>query len=223
VMRYFALPEEKIVVVPNALGSDFITAAENTVPNQTLIREKYHLPERYILSVGTFQPRKNLPLLIRAFAAVRARVPNVSLVLVGNRAGHHFDQGIDQAREELSLGDAVIFPGYIAEADLPTVMRGASIFVFPSLYEGFGIPLLEAMSQDVPVAASDIPCLREVGSDAVQYFDPRSIASCEEKLYTLLTDMEQRTSGISRGKDRLSLFSWKKSALILDRLYTGLL
>lgn len=219
VMRYFAVPQEKIAIVHNALGDDF---GQEVSGESVAIREKYHLPERYILSVGTLQPRKNLPFLIRAFAAVRIRVPDVSLVLVGNRAGHHFDQGIDRAIAELSLGEAVIFPGYIAPADLPIVMRAATVFAFPSLYEGFGIPLLEAMSEGVPVAASDIPCLREVGGDAPQYFDPHSLASCEEKLYTLLTDREQRANGISRGKDRLSLFSWRKSAAALAAVYREL-
>ena len=187
-----------------------------------VVRKRYHLPERYILTVGTLQPRKNLPLLISAFAEVRKRVPDVALVLVGNRNGHHFDARIDQVIKQFSLEDAVIFPGYVEQLDLSVMLRGAMVFAFPSLYEGFGIPLLEAMSQGTPVVASDIPCLREVAADAALYFDPRSVASCEEKLYTLLTDSEQRVRGVSKGKDRLSLFSWKKSALSLHQAYEGL-
>lgn len=219
-IRHFGIPPLRIALIPNALGEDF--AVEAGTYDVEALRKKYGLPQRFILCVGTLQPRKNLPFLIRTFAAVRKRLPDVSLVLVGNRAGHHTDTGIDAAIAELALGEAVVFPGYIEQGDLPKVIRAATVFAFPSLYEGFGIPLLEAMSQGVPVAASDIPCLREVGGTAVLYFDPRSLASCEEKLYTLLTDMEQRANGISRGKDRVSLFSWRKSAEALARVYTEL-
>lgn len=220
IVRYYGIHPDKIVVVENALSDDFaVPPKEGDVE---AMRKRYRLPERYILSIGTLQPRKNLPLLISAFAEVRKRVPDVSLVLVGSRSGHHFDTRIDHVIEELSLHEAVIFPGYVEQSDLPVMLRGANIFAFPSLYEGFGIPLLEALSQGTPVAASDIPCLREVAGDAALYFDPRSIASCEEKLYTLLTDSEQRVRGISKGKDRLSLFSWKKSALSLHYVYQGL-
>lgn len=220
IVRCYGIHPEKIVVVENALSEDFaIVAKEGDIE---AVRKRYHLPERYILSVGTLQLRKNLPLLISAFALVRKRVPDVVLVLVGNRRGHHFDTRIDEVIKELSLQDAVIFPGYVEQSDLPVMLQGATLFAFPSLYEGFGIPLLEAMSQGTPVVASDIPCLREVAADAALYFDPRSIASCEEKLYTLLTDSEQRVRGVSKGKDRLSLFSWKKSALSLHHVYQGL-
>lgn len=98
----------------------------------------------------------------------------------------------------------------------------AKVFAFPSLYEGFGIPLLEAMSQSVPVAASDIPSLREVGGDAVAYFDPASLASCEETLYNLCTHQTVRERLQLAGNERVKLFSWKKSALFLLDSYKKL-
>jgi glycosyltransferase involved in cell wall biosynthesis len=146
----------------------------------------------------------------------------VRLVLVGNRAGHHFDPGIDRAIAECHGEEGVVFPGYISASDLPDVIRMASVFALPSRYEGFGIPLLEAMSQDVPVAASDIPCLSEVAGPAALYFDPTSVATCEEKLYTLLTDNNVRENAISLGRGRVSLFSWRTSATKLLSLYDEL-
>lgn len=220
IVRCYGIHPEKIVVVENALSEDFVTMAQDG--DVEAVRKRYHLPARYILSVGTLQPRKNLPLLISAFAGVRQRIPDMALVLVGNRTGHHFDTGIDEAIRRYALEEAVVFPGFVEQSDLPLLIRGAALFAFPSLYEGFGIPMLEAFSQEVPVAASDTPCLREIGGDAALYFDPKSIASCQEKLYTLLTDSELRLSGVSKGNDRLSLFSWKKSALSLHRIYEGL-
>lgn len=218
IRRYYGTAEEKIVVIPNAVSDVFLT----TSVEETALQEKYSLPKRFILFVGTLQPRKNIPLLIRAFAEVTKRIPDIELVIVGNRQGHHFDSAIDSVIEELDLSMKVHFPGYIAEEDLPGVMRCASLFVFPSFYEGFGIPLLEAMSQNVPVACSDIPCLREVAGDAAQYFDPMSVASCQEKLYTLLIQKELRESVVALGKSRSSFFLWKKSATLLSRVYETL-
>ena len=216
VVRYFHVPEEKIIVINNALSEDFLVSEAYDIP---ALRAKYQLPEKYIIYVGTLQPRKNIPFFIRSFAEMRSRLPGIKLVLVGNRQAHHFDHDINEAIEELDLESHVIFPGYIEQRDLPGVIRGASVFAFPSLYEGFGIPLLEAMSQGVPVAASDIPCLHEVSGQAARYFSPTSVASCTETLYTLLTDSEQRDSGISKGKAQLSLFSWKNSASSLVQVY----
>jgi glycosyltransferase involved in cell wall biosynthesis len=218
IQRYYGTAEEKIVVIPNAVSDVFLV----TSVGETALQEKYSLPKRFILFVGTLQPRKNIPLLIRAFAEVTKQISDIELVIVGNRQGHHFDSTIDSVIEELDLSMKVHFPGYIAEEDLPGVMRCASLFVFPSFYEGFGIPLLEAMSQNVPVACSDISCLREVAGDAAQYFDPMSVASCQEKLYTLLIQKELRESVVALGKSRSSFFSWKKSATLLSRVYETL-
>jgi glycosyltransferase involved in cell wall biosynthesis len=223
IIRYFGTSPEKILVIGNALSADFVTKESVDVE---LVREKYHLPARYIISVGTLQPRKNIPLLIRAFALLRKRLPDVSLVIVGNRQAHHYDTAIDDALASTALGEAVCFPGYIAAQDVPLVIRRAALFVFPSLYEGFGIPLLEAFSQRVPAVVSDIPCFHEVAGEAALYFGGDSeqarIASCAEKMYTLLTDMKQRADSVSRGEGRLSLFSWKKSAELLARAYEEL-
>ncbi len=214
-VRYYGIVPEKISVIPNALSDDFLIKYNGG----SLIRVKYDLPERFIVCVGTLQPRKNIPFLLRAFAEVCNRIPDIHLVLVGNRHGHHVDTAIESTLSELHLNDRVHFPGYVEQDDLPGLIQCATLFIFPSLYEGFGIPLLEAMSQGVPVAAASIPCLREVAGDAALYFDPTSLASCEEKMYTLLTDMNIREKSISLGEGRISLFSWKKSAALLSSLY----
>jgi glycosyltransferase involved in cell wall biosynthesis len=219
IVREYGVSLEKIAVIQNALSENFLVPKQSDVD---LVRKKYTLPARFVLYVGTFQPRKNIPFLIRAFARLRERLPDMQLVLVGNRDGHHVDPDIEVALRESGIADRVLFPGYVAEQDLPTLLRCATVFAFPSRYEGFGIPILEAMSQEVPVAVSDIPVLREVAGEAAVYFDPTSIAQCEEKLYTLCTDSHERMSGISLGKSRISLFSWKKSAASLLAVYAAL-
>ncbi|MDP2837744.1 MAG: glycosyltransferase family 1 protein [Candidatus Moranbacteria bacterium] len=219
IVHYYGTAPEKIAVIANAVSADFLSSNQE---GEQAVRERYNLPERFIIYVGTFQPRKNIPFLIRALAVVQQRLPEVNLVLVGDRHAHHVDPAIDGVIEELGMKDRVHFPGYVDQQDLPVVMRAATLFVFPSLYEGFGMPPLEAMSQGVPVLVSDIPCLKEVAGDAALYFDPTSIASCEKKLYTLLTDNDQRVSGVFRGRDQVSFFSWRKSAATLMALYETL-
>ncbi|KKU06550.1 MAG: hypothetical protein A3J06_02380 [Candidatus Moranbacteria bacterium RIFCSPLOWO2_02_FULL_48_19] len=217
IVKYYAVSPDKITVIANAAGENFLKNTRGDAKKERAVREKYHLPEHFIIAVGTLQPRKNIPFLIDAFAALRKRLPEIKLVLVGNRSAHHTDKGIDRVVAKQNLGESVVFPGYIEESDLPAVISLARVFAFPSLYEGFGIPLLEALCQDVPVAASDIQSLKEVGGKAALYFDPESIANCEEILYTLCTNQEQRTALIRHGEERVRLFSWQKSArLLLD-------
>jgi len=219
IVKEYNIDPQKIAVIPNALGENFLMERNNERSN---IQKKYTLPSKFILYIGTLQPRKNIPFLIEAVAVLRKRIPDIELVLVGNRQGYHVDPGIERALETTGMTDYVSFPGYIADQDLVSVIRLATVFAFPSFYEGFGIPILEALSQEVPVVASDIPSLREVAGDGALYFDPRSIASCEEKLYTLCTDSDQRVRGISAGKNQILLFSWEKSVLSLLAVYRTL-
>ncbi len=217
IIKYYKTPEEKIVVVPNAVGEDFsVPIDDGTIAR---VREKYALPEKYLLYVGTLQPRKNIPFLIEAFALFQKRVSNTGLVIVGNRRAHHTDTRLDAVLKRTSSQKSIFFPGFIDQADLPSVIGGASVFVFPSLYEGFGIPMLEAFSCSVPVVAADIPSLREIGGEAALYFDPTNLADCTEKLYTLSVDQERRRSSVLLGKERVRAFSWEKSAEILLSAY----
>ncbi len=218
VIKYYGTDETKIHVIYNALGSDFKKEAISTLTDQEL-QQKYHLPEKYILYVGTLQPRKNIPFLLQAFAKLRERDSSLRIVLVGSRTGHHFDHRIDETISKLQIKDDVVFPGYVATEDLPRIYQMADVFVFPSLYEGFGIPLLEAMSMEVPVIASNQPCLREIGGDAALYFDLTKIDSLTELLYSLEVVGAQKQALIEKGKLRIQEFSWQKSGTKLIALY----
>jgi glycosyltransferase involved in cell wall biosynthesis len=211
IIKYYGTAADKISVIPNALGSHFL-ATLNTESNAEAIYEKYGLPGEFFLYVGTLQPRKNIPFLIKAFTEYRMRFPQAKLVIVGNRQGHHVDTALTEA-------PGVVFPGYIDEADLPHVFGLAKAFIFPSLYEGFGIPLLEAMSQSVPIIASDIPVLREVGGEAVLYFDPNRVDSLLQALYHLEDSSALRAQLIAQGNERIEHFSWAKSGALLLGLY----
>ncbi|MCW1888754.1 MAG: glycosyltransferase family 4 protein [Candidatus Moranbacteria bacterium] len=218
IIKYYGVDDAKIHVIYNALGSDFETENVSTLSDDEL-RQKYQLPEQYLLYVGTLQPRKNIPFLLDALACLQKKLPATHLVLVGNRRGHHFDSEIDQKIKELHLENTVVFPGYVAAEDLPRIYQMASVFVFPSLYEGFGIPLLEAMSMGVPVVASNQACLREIGGDATLYFEQGQIDSLAELLYSLEVVGAQKQALIEKGKLRIKDFSWQKSGTKLIALY----
>lgn len=218
VIKYYQVSSDKIQVVPNALSSRFLENLNTTLSDDAL-RHKYSLPASFILYVGTLQPRKNIPFLIRAFSEYRKQVSEAHLVLVGSRQGHHYDHDIDRAIEATQEEGRVVFPGYIDEEDLPRIFGLAEVFVFPSLYEGFGIPLLEAMSQGVPVLASDTAVLHEVGGDAVEYFDPKSVDALVQKLYSLKDSVAQKESLVLKGKSQIERFSWQESGARLLALY----
>lgn len=211
----YGVPEEKIQVVPNAVSSDFQAIAKEATTTQiSNIKEKYQLPLEYLLYVGTLQPRKNIPYALEVFAALQKNFPeakNMKFVVVGNRNAHHFDTLIDHAIEHLALTESVVSPGYIEQRDLPLVYRGAKTFIFPSLYEGFGIPIIEAEVAGLPVAASDIPPHREIGGENVHYFPLGEVAKAAEILYS--------TTIIEHADSQNSRYSWRRSASLLADFY----
>lgn len=212
--KYYKIAPEKIVVAYNAVGDNF--SEEISPEKMPGIREKYSLPEKFILYLGTMQPRKNLPILIEAFGKIRQKFPEIKLVLAGGK-GHNYDTKIDTAIKETSLEESVIFLGFIDEEDKPTIYKLAEIFCFPSLYEGFGIPILEAMAIGTLVIASEIPPHKEIADDSVLFFDPKNSDDLAEKLTKLLENTELKTALIKKGKERAQKFSWTKSAeKILD-------
>lgn len=215
VQEVYKVTSEKVVVIPNALGEAFVQPVEPaSIQRATELRAKYNLPDKYLLYVGTLQPRKNIPYLLEMFSQYHEKYPEtqeVKLVLVGNREAHHFDNRIDEVIKNLQLEKEVIFPGYIDSEDLAFLYHEAQAFVFPSLYEGFGIPLLESVSTGTPTLASDIPVHREVGGESVQYFPLSSIAEAAQILYTI--------SITGRKKSFPPEQSWATSAQILARVY----
>jgi glycosyltransferase involved in cell wall biosynthesis len=140
----------------------------------------------------------------------------VKLVLVGRREGAHFDTAIDHTLAQYHLAEDVIFPGYIPSQDLPSVFAAAERFIYPSFYEGFGIPILEALAVGTPVAASDIPPHREIASGQVDFFPPHDIAALEKILYTQPIVGHIKEAPLHKEEH---LFSWERSADILSDLY----
>lgn len=220
VVRMYQVDKKKVHVVPNAVSDRYFEKTRESDKNR--VRETYGLPKRYILYVGTLQPRKNIPYLLEAFSRIVSRDPELFLVLVGNRNGYHFDTAIDSTLSRLNLQSKVIFPGFVATPDLPHVFSMARCFVFPSLYEGFGIPLLEAMARSIPVVASDIPVHREIAGSAAHFAPLDNIDAFAEIVYNASV-LSSRTKAMREaGIQQAHSFSWDFSARRLLEVYKSI-
>ncbi len=212
------LSEERIKVIHEAANDHFAVVQDDDVLQDC--RKRYGLPRHFILYVGTLEPRKNIPRLLRAFSSVYAK-KNVPLVICGKKGWKY--QEIFKTLQEVCPPGAVIFTGYVKDEDLPVLYNLASIFVYPSLYEGFGLPPLEAMQCGCPVIASNISSLPEVVGDAAITINPLSIQEIKEAIYLLLSDENMRNSYAQKGIQQAKTFSWKKCATETFQLYKELL
>jgi glycosyltransferase involved in cell wall biosynthesis len=214
-IRFYGLDPAKITVIHEAAAPHFVPAPPAQVVH---VRARYRLPEEYLLHVGTIEPRKNLSRLLQAIHRLRRRNEDIRLVMVGSKGWLY--EGFFQQLEDLGLGDAVIMPGYIPDADLAAIYSGARLVVLPSLYEGFGLPVLEAMACGAPVVCSDRSSLPEVGGDAAGYFNPEDVAAMSDTIVAAWHDEVQREGMRRAGLARAAQFSWARAANETLALYT---
>jgi glycosyltransferase involved in cell wall biosynthesis len=213
--QWFGLPLSNALVVHHGKSDAF--RPEGAPGESAAVRARYNLPEQYLLYLGTLEPRKNVPLLLRAFAELARRHPEARLVIAGKK-GWHFDEIFDTARS-LNLAEQVLFTGYIDEADKPALMRGASLFVYPSLHEGFGIPVLEAMAPGVPTIAGNRTSIPEIAGDGAVLINPESLAELSNALELLYSDPAARVRLAAKGLEQAARFSWRKTAEETAALY----
>jgi glycosyltransferase involved in cell wall biosynthesis len=204
VLRRFGLPAERVVTVPG--GVDLARFHPVSSQDQR---------ERYVLFVGTLEPRKNLPALLEAWQAIEARHPQVSLVVAGTAGGVFRPVTLPKRIPRLRLA------GYASEAELPGLYAGAAVFVLPSLDEGFGLPVLEAMACGAPVIASAAGALPEVVGEAGMLFDPATPDSLAAALDLCLDNPDLCRRMQSLGFERACLFSWSRAAEQTGRLLEG--
>lgn len=204
-IKFYQIPETKIDIVHNGFYSVIPSESRRKVGRS---REISKIEKPYILYVGTIQPRKNLIILIEAFNLLLKEKPEYSLIIAGKKGWLY--QPIFQKVKELNLEDKIIFTGYIIDEEKTELCANASLFVLPSLYEGFGIPILEAMNFGCPVIASSTSSLPEIGEDACLYFDPKNANELKNKMIEVLANEFLRQQLINKGKKRVQLFSWDK-------------
>jgi glycosyltransferase involved in cell wall biosynthesis len=203
----YDLPPEKITVIHEAADPCFRPQSPEAVDGALA---RYDLPDHYLLFVGTVEPRKNLTRLLDAFEVVHAEGLADGLVIVGKR-GWLYDDFFARL-ERSSVRDVVLFPGYVPDEDLSAIYTGAQAFVLPSLYEGFGLPVLEAMACGAPVACSNTSSLPEIAGDVALFFDPHDVSAIVNILRRLLSDADLRKFLRQRGLEQAAMFSWNRVA-----------
>jgi len=204
----FAIPKERISVIPLAVSPRF--SAEGPRLSGRAFPGAERLAAGYLLYVGRLDPRKNLLRLLEAYRRLCAGMPTPPLVLAGPTTAHASE--LAAAAQRLAIEGQVIFAGYVPEDELPALYRSAGLFLYPSLYEGFGLPVLEAMACGIPAIASDRSSLPEVAGDAALLVDPENVERLTEAMSLLLTDEALRTGLIARGLARSRLFTWERTA-----------
>jgi glycosyltransferase involved in cell wall biosynthesis len=199
----YGVPRSKITVAYQAPSPKF--KPRDKLSSQERLKTRYGINSPFLLYVGRLQARKNLIRLTQAFARVRKTHTDLKLVLVGKPDLHH--EKLIAKVEELGLREAVIFPGYIASDDLPVFYNAAEVFVFPSIFEGFGLPVMESMASGVPSLTSRGSCLEEIAGDGALLVDPLSVDSIAEAITRLVESPELRSALIERGLRRSACFS----------------
>ena len=216
------VPLERITVVQGAVDHAHFRPIGD--PQQLAeVRQRYGLGERpYILALSRLEPRKNFVRLIEAFAAAReeARLPH--RLVIGGRKGWLYES-IFARVQELGLVEDILFPGFIADVDLPALYSGAAFFAYPSLYEGFGLPIVEAMACGAPVLTSGNSCLPEAGGRGAIYVEAEDVDSIAQGIVRLATDSALRAQLAGAGQEHAAQFTWERSAQQLLSAYRKLL
>lgn len=211
ISRTYGIAPERITVTPEAAPAHFAPITNETELRR--IRESYGIQEDYILSLGSIQPRKNLVRLIEAYSClrgVRREVKLPQLVLAGRRGW--LDNETFRAAERNALGRDILFTGYVPEQDLVGLYSGAICFVYPSYFEGFGLPVVEAMQCGVPVITGNRTSLPEVVGDAGLLFDPFDTEALVNALTQVISDPACRAKLSAKGLERAKNFNWKTTA-----------
>ncbi|HIE51556.1 MAG TPA: glycosyltransferase family 1 protein [Armatimonadetes bacterium] len=206
----------RVRIVP--LGVDERFSVPIAPKEMAAVRRKYALPEKFLLFVGNLEPKKNLPTALAAFAQARKRLPReYQFVLVG--APLWGKQAVNRALAHWQLEGQVRQLGYVADADLPALYRTATLFVFPSLVEGFGLPPLEAMASGTPVVCSNRGALPEVVGEAALMVEAEDAEALAEAMVQILTNEELRTRLRAQGRERARQFSWEQTARQVMQVY----
>lgn len=214
-MELTGISPERVAVVYNGYDRNRYKVIEGQTAVERVLK-KYNLSKPYILYIGRLEFKKNTPGLVQAFGILkkssqfRALSSKLKLVLAG-QPGFGFEK-VTEAIVENDLHDEVILPGWVDEEDLPLLINGADLFIFPSFYEGFGIPVLEAMACGTPVVASDIESIRETANEAVYFVDPWKPENIAAGIARVLSDESLREELKIRGLAQVEKFSWEKCA-----------
>jgi len=215
-VNHYGVTPEKISVIHEASGEEFVPSSVD----EKRIREKYQLKGEFFLFVGSFFSRRNLPVLVEAFQNVVKGNSNAELLLVGQDRSYP-PLGLDKLLAKKSLGERVKWVEYVPEADLVSLYNLATAFVYPSSYEGFGLPLLEAMACGTPVITGNSSSLPEVVGDSGILVDPENVEALASAMLQVLQNPSLRDNLAKRGMERAKHFSWRKAAKETLEVFRG--
>lgn len=214
IVEHYGINPDKIHIVHPALyHAEYYP---RSVREQTAVAKKYKIPGKYILFTGTIEPRKNIIGVLEAYAALPQNVRDeYTLVLAGGRGWN--DQGIYKRLKELAQ-EKIIVTGYVADEDLPALYSGASVFVFPTLYEGWGMPVVEAMACGTPVITSNNSSMPEAGGDAAVFIDAKDTKELTQQIQHVLSNQKLAATMVKKGIAHAKQFSWEQSAKDLKKV-----
>ena len=216
ILRFFNVAPEKVVVIHNAIDERFMSPADPE--RMDLVRQRYQLDHPFVLYVGNIKPHKNIERLIDAFGRARTQGPdNLKLIIIGDEISKY--PGLRQSVHKHKLDKHVRFLGFQPMETLAAFYRLARVFVFPSLYEGFGLPPLEAMACGAPVVTSNVSSLPEVAGGAALLVDPYDEDAIAAGIVRAVTDEALRADLIARGRERARSFSWAQSVRRIHEIY----
>jgi glycosyltransferase involved in cell wall biosynthesis len=216
IIRLFGVSPELITVIPSAPAAAYRRLPPEQVKEE--LEKRYCLKRPYILYVGGLNPRKNVAELVYAYSKIHRELSGGQLLIIPGPPGRHLEQ-LKLLADSLNLRNYVVFPGFVASEDLPLWYNRADLFVYPSLYEGFGLPPIEAMACGVPVITSNTSSLPEVVGDAALAIDPHNTLELAETIRKVLNDAELTAHLRRKGLEHCKKYTWEQNAARILELY----
>ena len=218
VTRLLGIPEARVFVVPNGVDEGF-TPVDPESERAKEVRARYNLPRAFALTVGSIEPRKNLTRLFQSLELLRTRPQTADLALVHVGPYGWLADDVERSASKLRADGTVRFLGYVPPPDLPVLYSAARLMVYPSLFEGFGLPVLEAMACGCPVVTSDVASLAEVAADAAVLADPYSVEAIADAIGRVWSEASVRSDLRERGRRRSRQYSWRRAARATVEVY----
>lgn len=204
IIKSYKIEPEKVKVVPLGLK-------EITMEKGSKDLSEFGVKGKFVLFVGTLQPRKNIQKLIEAYSLLSSEIKEENQLVIIGKKGWLYEEILD-APKKFGVEDKVLFLDYVSDQDLPTFYKKAQVYALPSLYEGFGLPILEAMRYGCPVIASNVSSMPEAGGDAALYFDPENASDIAKTIEKVIKDKKLREEMIRKGNSHYKKFTWDKAA-----------
>lgn len=218
-LRFYPRCEEKIKVIYEGVEPYFYPRSAQEIKR---LMEKYNIDQNYFLFLGTLEPRKNIERVVESFIRFKEETGAEQKLVITGRKGWLYKGILEQMQNSLCSQD-IIFTDFVEDQDLPSLYSGAEVFLYPSLYEGFGLPLLEAMACGVPVITSNLSSLQELAEGSALLVNPRDVNQLAQAMERLIRDQQIKTKLKKKGLERTKQFSWRKTAEQTFKLYKEIL